>query len=289
MEGLELELGVKQDFPSAQWPSLPYWGWDLAPRVRPELALFSVRVCFPCSLHWEPCCRGRGAEARGPVQAVGTHWLQPEVWAVSDARPVQCPPCPLALWRKPRAKVPFVPHGRPCPCRAALQGGWGPGGASLSAHRAVSCGGAAALGVLGFGGTARVAANTPPRLCPGPGGLWVPRESSAIDPALPCDVEYAGLERVPRRPSETWQAAEQPSARPFLCASGLVCPVLDARTEVPTLWLSPLTAQSRSLPVPALFSSESPPRGTGPDLIAFPPFLPRYRLGCTGVLLPVSS
>ena len=31
MEGLKLEPGVRQDFPSAQWPSPPYQGWGLIP------------------------------------------------------------------------------------------------------------------------------------------------------------------------------------------------------------------------------------------------------------------
>ena len=31
VQGLELELAVRWDFPSPQWPSMPYWGWDLVP------------------------------------------------------------------------------------------------------------------------------------------------------------------------------------------------------------------------------------------------------------------
>ena len=32
-EGLGLELGVSQGFPSAQWPSLPYQGAGLGPKL----------------------------------------------------------------------------------------------------------------------------------------------------------------------------------------------------------------------------------------------------------------
>ena len=65
MEGLELDLGVKQGFPSAQWPSPPYQEQDLipscydrSPEIHLKLDLFPLSVCFPLSQHHDPCPRG---------------------------------------------------------------------------------------------------------------------------------------------------------------------------------------------------------------------------------------
>lgn len=48
IERLQLTSGMRQGFPSAQWPLLSYLGWGLIPstgaksmKVRPELALWS--------------------------------------------------------------------------------------------------------------------------------------------------------------------------------------------------------------------------------------------------------
>ena len=43
---------------------------------------------------------------------------------------------------------------------------------------------------------------------------------------------------------------------------------------MPSLWLDLLTPEGGCPPVQPPFSSESPPRGIGPNLIIFLPFLP---------------
>ena len=168
MEGLELEPGVWWDFPSAQWPSLPYWRWGLIPSCWrrscegwPELALFPLSVCFSLSPHWDPCPRaGEGQSKWGSCELLVCIGHRQR----SNALPVQTPvvlPChsfgcksslSLTAGHCPQPLLPLL-----C-CRTTLQGRWGLCG--ISACIRVSCGGVAALRDLGcFCGTIWVSAN----------------------------------------------------------------------------------------------------------------------------------
>lgn len=91
--GLQLELLMRWDFPSAQWPSPPNWRWGSDPKLLEQnpwhlaqLSLFPLSVCFPFSLQQDPC--PKKGNTRLPCRLL-PHQLQVEVWAVSIALPVQ--------------------------------------------------------------------------------------------------------------------------------------------------------------------------------------------------------
>ena len=78
MEGLELEPGVRWDFPSVLSPSPPYWGWSLIPSHwsrNSKLALFLLSVCFPLSPHQESCPGqwGVGCWSKGSPCGLSAH------------------------------------------------------------------------------------------------------------------------------------------------------------------------------------------------------------------------
>lgn len=73
MEGLGLEPGLSQGFPSPQWPSLPRCmiGSQISRaeslRIGSNLPLFTLSVCSPLSQHWHLCSRGEQCWCkRGP-------------------------------------------------------------------------------------------------------------------------------------------------------------------------------------------------------------------------------
>ena len=96
MEGLELEQGMRQDFSSAQWPSLPYQGQGLIPSSwsrSPEVQAQAVSVPFKCVFSSLPAPsplpqRGAVVKQVEPVQVLSSCQPQTEVRAVSDAVPV---------------------------------------------------------------------------------------------------------------------------------------------------------------------------------------------------------
>ena len=76
MERLELELGMRPGFPSAQWLLAPYRGGVLSQvagaqdlRVGPKVTLFSLSVYFLLSQHWDPCSREREHKSRVGVRS----------------------------------------------------------------------------------------------------------------------------------------------------------------------------------------------------------------------------
>ena len=76
MERLELELGMRPGFPSAQWLLAPYRGGVLSQvagaqdlRVGPKVTLFSLSVNFLLSQHWDPCSREREHKSRVGVRS----------------------------------------------------------------------------------------------------------------------------------------------------------------------------------------------------------------------------
>ena len=99
-EGLGLEPGVKQGFPSARLLSLPYWGqgqvsscWSRSP----EGWFWANSVPPPGTglprPREEQCWNKRGRceySTRAGMQAVAV-WSLSQVWTASDAQPVQSP------------------------------------------------------------------------------------------------------------------------------------------------------------------------------------------------------
>lgn len=119
VQGLELELGMRWDFPSAQWPPMPYWGWDLVPYSwswSPQGWALVGSVPFKWKLSPLPAAgilpqRGWSVEGR---EVNTDSWLL----STTDKGP-SCPSCtvcacncfPCFAQIPPLVQVSFVPHG----------------------------------------------------------------------------------------------------------------------------------------------------------------------------------
>ena len=76
MKGLELELSIRQDFPSAQWLSPPYHGqgliprcWSRSPEGWADLAVFPLSVCVSLLPR-----RGYLPQSKGVLKRMGPMW-----------------------------------------------------------------------------------------------------------------------------------------------------------------------------------------------------------------------
>lgn len=87
LEGMELQAGLRQAFLSAQWPSLPYWGWCLIPSfwsrnpVDPCLSgICTLEVCFPLPTRRSfPCGVGGWGAVHKLVWSAGPVWMETAV------------------------------------------------------------------------------------------------------------------------------------------------------------------------------------------------------------------
>ena len=111
--GARAGTGVRQDLPSVQWPSLPYWGWGLIPWCWSRSSkdwVWADSVPFKCVLFHLPAALGPLLWRRGVLKQVGPVWalslcqLQPEFWCAA------CAGAQGSTLMQPWVQVPFVPH-----------------------------------------------------------------------------------------------------------------------------------------------------------------------------------
>ena len=165
IKGLELEPGVRQNFPSAHSHHCPIRGgiWSQvtgaeALRVEPRLALFPLSVCFLLFYYHDPCPRGRDCWMMGACAGS-------QIVLATDRSP-SCLPCAASAdanmvslhsaQMQPWIQVPFVPHSwshLPAPITFTLlwsctAGQVGPAW-TLGVHWSMSCDGPVAIRVLG--------------------------------------------------------------------------------------------------------------------------------------------
>ena len=111
VQGLQLELAVRWDFLSAQWPSMPYCGWDLVPQARALVG----SVPFKWKLSPLPAA---GILPQGRWSVEGRE-VNTDSWLLSaiDKGPSclsrtacasNCFPCFTQI--QPQVRVSFVPH-----------------------------------------------------------------------------------------------------------------------------------------------------------------------------------
>lgn len=121
MEGPELELDVRQDYPLFSGCHCYIEGrgrvWyqvvgTEALRVRPKLSLFPLIIRFPFSQHWDLCPRRRSPETWGT--RVGTQLMLAVdrdlscLWCTIYARIPAFSPCSVQM--QPWVQIPFVLH-----------------------------------------------------------------------------------------------------------------------------------------------------------------------------------
>lgn len=118
MERLELEPGMRWDFPFAQWPSLSYMGqglipsfWSKSPKV---WAQAGSKCIFLLSLHWDSCPRERQSLSKWGPRRVSAHvMLATEVQTVSDALPSIVSIAPLSHSLRHKSSLSLIANPYP--------------------------------------------------------------------------------------------------------------------------------------------------------------------------------